>query len=181
MSIGAGSAFIYTHSIHSIRPLFSKKIIIVQRYIRGTTAQAPSRSTPIPIPEWDLIWLIPDSTSYEEASTITACGMTAAQCLFFHLGLPSPFWASNIPEGDEPLAIFLHGASTSLELYAAQLVHLAATPGRQQGQARDPQAVSWALRQSCLRALRCFLVCMLTWSLRALQTSLQSTQNLLCS
>lgn len=29
MSIGAGSAFIYTHSIHSIRPLFSKKKIIV--------------------------------------------------------------------------------------------------------------------------------------------------------
>ncbi|KAF3764369.1 GroES-like protein [Cryphonectria parasitica EP155] len=83
-------------------------------------------------PEWDLVWLIPDSMSYEGASTITACGLTAAQCLSYHLGVPSPFWPStSSAAGDGPLTIFLYGASTSLGLFAAQLAHLAAsTSGR---------------------------------------------------
>lgn len=69
--------------------------------------------------------------SYEEASTVSACGLTAAQCLFFHMGLPSPFWPSSITKGGEPLTVFLYGASTTVALYAAQLVHLAAkTSGR---------------------------------------------------
>lgn len=73
--------------------------------------------------------------SYEEAATIPACGMTAAQSLFFHLGLPAPFGQPQAPErschSEEALAVFIYGASTSVGLFTAQLVHLAArTSGR---------------------------------------------------
>lgn len=81
-------------------------------------------------PEYDLVFVIPDDMSFEEAATIPACGMTAAQSLFFHLGLPAPFWQSRAATGtikpETPLSAFIYGASTSVGLFTAQLVHLAA-------------------------------------------------------
>ncbi|KAJ6444611.1 ABC transporter [Purpureocillium lavendulum] len=80
----------------------------------------------------DLIWQMPASLSFEAASAVSMCGLTAAQGLFPRLGLPSPF--GNDPSGApvtgesrEPLNVFLYGSSTSLALYAAQLVHLSAS------------------------------------------------------
>lgn len=66
--------------------------------------------------------------SYEEAATISTCGMTAAHSIFFHLGLPSPFWEqpSSLSSNGPPLTVFLYGASTSVGLFAAQMVQMAA-------------------------------------------------------
>jgi NADPH:quinone reductase-like Zn-dependent oxidoreductase len=86
--------------------------------------------------EWDLVWKVPTWISLEEAATVSLCALTATQGLFYRLGIKAPFqW-----EGDttterseitdkvqqNPLRIFIHGASTSLGQYAAQLVRIAA-------------------------------------------------------
>lgn len=79
---------------------------------------------------YDLIWAIPDALSFEEASTISMCGLTAAQGVFDRFGLPSPFSPGKVPSED-PLYVLVNGASTSLGQLVAQLVHLAAeTSGR---------------------------------------------------
>ncbi|KAK0383183.1 hypothetical protein NLU13_9096 [Sarocladium strictum] len=76
---------------------------------------------------YDLVWLVPESLSLEEASTISMCGLTAAQGLFSRLGLAAPFASdARSPSGLEPVTVFIYGASTSLGLYAAQLVHASA-------------------------------------------------------
>lgn len=56
---------------------------------------------------------------------MSMCGLTAAQGLFTRLRLPSPFGKPaplNKSLGAEPVSVFIYGASTSLGLYAAQLV-----------------------------------------------------------
>ncbi|CAJ2500882.1 Uu.00g037350.m01.CDS01 [Anthostomella pinea] len=86
----------------------------------------------------------PRSMSLEEASTIPTCGMTAAQGLFFRLGVPCPFWPT--PEAPQsklgrPLNVFVYGASSSLGLFAGQLANLvkqhSQVPIRLLGAARD--------------------------------------------
>ncbi|KAH7186246.1 chaperonin 10-like protein [Fusarium flagelliforme] len=84
---------------------------------------------------YDLVWAIPEAVSLEEASTISMCGLTAAQALFVRLGLSSPFSTTTSSqlgtEADKPINIFIYGSSTSVGLYAAQLAHVAsATSGR---------------------------------------------------
>ncbi|KAF5630090.1 hypothetical protein F52700_7448 [Fusarium sp. NRRL 52700] len=78
---------------------------------------------------YDLVWKIPDKLTFEEASTISMCGLTAAQALFGRLGLPSPF--SLAPQetsgGNTKITnLFIYGSSTSVGLYAAQLARIAA-------------------------------------------------------
>jgi len=78
---------------------------------------------------YDLIWRVPDDMDLKEAATISLCGLTAAQGLFYRLNMPSPFpWAApNSPEPQpDPVNVFIYGASTSLGMYAVQLVYLAA-------------------------------------------------------
>lgn len=56
------------------------------------------------------------------------CGLTAALGAFAHLGLPCPFGSGSSISQDQGLAaiinVLIYGSSTSLGLYAAQLVHL---------------------------------------------------------
>ncbi|QGI69705.1 hypothetical protein CEK26_002037 [Fusarium fujikuroi] len=78
---------------------------------------------------YDLVWKIPDNLTFEEASTISMCGLTAAQALFGRLGLPSPFSLAPqaLSEGDTKITnLFIYGSSTSVGLYAAQLARIAA-------------------------------------------------------
>ncbi|KAF5700716.1 ToxD-like protein [Fusarium globosum] len=78
---------------------------------------------------YDLVWKIPDNLTFEEASTISMCGLTAAQALFGRLGLPSPFsLAPQAPSGGDTKItnLFIYGSSTSVGLYAAQLARIAA-------------------------------------------------------
>lgn len=83
---------------------------------------------------YDLLWSVPDSMSLEAASTISMCGLTAAQGIFSRLGLPCPFdneITASIDGVNDVINVLIYSASTSLGLYAAQLVRLAArTSGR---------------------------------------------------
>ncbi|KAL7793741.1 GroES-like protein [Trichoderma ceciliae] len=83
---------------------------------------------------YDLLWSVPDSMSLEAASTISMCGLTAAQGVFSRLGLPCPFddqSGASIESANDVTNVLIYSASTSLGLYAAQLVQLAArTSGR---------------------------------------------------
>lgn len=92
---------------------------------------------------WDLVWKVGDGMRLQEAAAVSLCGLTAAQALFFRLGLEAPFqWRlTTTPvvnacrskeekqyrhEGEEPrkktFSFFINGASTSVGMYAAQLV-----------------------------------------------------------
>ncbi|KAJ6440036.1 GroES-like protein [Purpureocillium lavendulum] len=95
---------------------------------------------------YDLLWTIPETLSFEDASTISMCGLTAAQALFPRFGLPSSFSSvgssssstSQPPHDDdaaaaaeekdesEPINVFVYGSSTSLGMFGAQLAHVAA-------------------------------------------------------
>ncbi|KKY33950.1 putative zinc-binding oxidoreductase [Diaporthe ampelina] len=99
----------------------------------------------------DLVWRIPGRVPYEEAAAVSLCGLTAAQGLFFRLGLDAPFrWEDDSDEGvlrrvqsegggsggrgraggqqqqqqqqRRPLSFLVYGASTSVGMYVAQLV-----------------------------------------------------------
>lgn len=94
----------------------------------------------------DLVWRVPGNVPYEEAAAVSLCGLTAAQGLFFRLGLEAPFrWEDDSDEGvlkrvrsegsdvgaggqqqRRPLSFFISGASTSVGLYVAQLVRRSA-------------------------------------------------------
>ncbi|KAK3694159.1 chaperonin 10-like protein [Podospora appendiculata] len=75
----------------------------------------------------DLVWRVPDTMALTHASAISLCALTAAQALFYRLGLPAPF---DFPSQNTPAhprdstetTVFIYGASTSVGLYAAQLV-----------------------------------------------------------
>jgi NADPH:quinone reductase-like Zn-dependent oxidoreductase len=65
--------------------------------------------------------------SLEDASAISMCGLTAAQGLFTRLDLPVPFGGeARSRPAPGPATVFIYGASTSLGLYAAQLVRASA-------------------------------------------------------
>ncbi|KAH0429428.1 zinc-binding oxidoreductase [Colletotrichum camelliae] len=77
--------------------------------------------------EYDLTWHIPTPMSFESAATISLCGLTAAQGVFARLQLPCPFSNTRGFSGlglaeDSPVKVFIYGATSSLGLYAAQLV-----------------------------------------------------------
>jgi NADPH:quinone reductase-like Zn-dependent oxidoreductase len=77
------------------------------------------------------VWRITERLSFEEAASVSLCGLTAAQALFYRLGLASPFtWAgqsdSKLIDEEGAVCFFIYGASTSVGLYAAQLVRRSA-------------------------------------------------------
>ncbi|CAI0648747.1 unnamed protein product [Colletotrichum noveboracense] len=77
--------------------------------------------------EYDLTWHIPTTMSFESAATISLCGLTAAQGVFARLQLPCPVFNTRGFSGlsladDSPVNVFIYGATSSLGLYAAQLV-----------------------------------------------------------
>lgn len=96
----------------------------------------------------DLVWRIPPHVTFEAAAAVSLCGLTAAQALFFRMGLAAPFrWEaedesesetrvrkSGKPAGggdgevgeEEEFSFFIAGASTSVGMYAAQLVRRSA-------------------------------------------------------
>lgn len=91
---------------------------------------------------WDLVWKVPEEMRLQEAAAVSLCGLTASQALFFRMGLEAPFpWPMKGPataaaDGPEEkqyiqkpphtVSFFIYGASTSVGLYAAQLVRRSA-------------------------------------------------------
>ncbi|KAI0121275.1 chaperonin 10-like protein [Xylariales sp. AK1849] len=85
----------------------------------------------------DLLWIVPESMSFEEASAVSLCALTAAQAIFYRLGFKAPFdWTSDTEVGSkgdvssESFSFFIYGATTSVGMYAAQLVRRAADANR---------------------------------------------------
>lgn len=101
----------------------------------------------------DLVWRIPAHVPFEAAAAVSLCGLTAAQALFFRMGLAAPFqWETESEEEmlrrveraetgrresdeaaggegegvDEEFSFFVAGASTSVGMYVAQLVRRSA-------------------------------------------------------
>lgn len=101
----------------------------------------------------NLVWRIPGTMSFEEAAGVSLCALTAAQGLFFRMGLDAPFqwdddsegavlrrmesenkgWPTSGDGGGDGggggFSFFVSGASTSVGLYVAQLVRHSAEMG----------------------------------------------------
>lgn len=123
----------------SVPPLVNLNIgTRVAGFLQGACSinERPGAFAEYLVVEWGLLWKVPTWMSLEEAATVSLCALTAAQGLFYRLGIKSPFrW-----EGDtdieslttankierDPLKVFIHGASTSLGQYSAQLVRITA-------------------------------------------------------
>ncbi|KAK5046234.1 hypothetical protein LTR84_008377 [Exophiala bonariae] len=77
---------------------------------------------------YDLVWRVPADLSLEAAAAVSLCGLTAAQALFYRLGMKAPFKWDDLRAQDDAcnFSVFIYGASTSVGLYAAQLVRRAA-------------------------------------------------------
>ncbi|UNI21594.1 hypothetical protein JDV02_007569 [Purpureocillium takamizusanense] len=105
----------------------------VAGFLQGacSTNDRPGAFAEYIVAPYSLIWELPDSLSFEAASTVSMCGLTAAQGLFPRLGLPCPFGnlggTSGVGNDQQTLNVFLYGSSTSLGLYAAQFVQLSAS------------------------------------------------------
>ncbi|KAH7161885.1 chaperonin 10-like protein [Dactylonectria macrodidyma] len=102
----------------------------------GSANDRPGAFAEYLVIDYDLAWSVPASLSLEQASTINLCGLTAAQGVFARLQLPCPFYKT---EGfqdldlnsSEPVNILVYGATSSVGLYAAQLIKIAEqTSGR---------------------------------------------------
>jgi NADPH:quinone reductase-like Zn-dependent oxidoreductase len=92
--------------------------------------------------DWDLVWKVPQNVTLESAAGVSLVALTAAQGVWYRLGLDTPFsydekmvrqehpeWAKNLSQHllePEYFYFFIYGASTSVGLYAAQLVQLSA-------------------------------------------------------
>lgn len=89
---------------------------------------------------WDLVWKLPKIVSLEQAAGVSLCALTAAQVVWYRLGLEAPFnydegmalsehpeWAFGRkidPAGS--INAFVYGASTSVGLFAAQMFRISA-------------------------------------------------------
>ncbi|KAK5680888.1 hypothetical protein LTS10_006646 [Elasticomyces elasticus] len=89
---------------------------------------------------WDLVWKLPAAVRVEEAAGVSLVSLTAAQGVWYCLGLPSPFaydlekkWGEHREwrafqgrEVGDVLNFFIYGSSTSIALFAAQFIRLSA-------------------------------------------------------
>ncbi|KAG6815171.1 hypothetical protein H0H87_004430 [Tephrocybe sp. NHM501043] len=104
----------------------------VTGFVQGASAEnrRPGGFAEYAILEADLAIKIPSDMSFEEASTVPLCGLTAAQMLFITLGLKAPFHnpakATHELKDDSP-AILIYSASTSVGIFAVELALIART------------------------------------------------------
>jgi len=91
---------------------------------------------------WDLVFRVPDSISDDEAAGVSLVALTAAQGVWYRMGMQAPFaynreaalrenpaWrqiASQNADRLEIINMLVYGASTSVGLYAAQMARLSA-------------------------------------------------------
>ncbi|MGI4871655.1 MAG: zinc-binding dehydrogenase, partial [Janthinobacterium lividum] len=89
------------------------------------------------------VWRIPENVKVEEAAGVSLVALTAAQAIWYRLGLAAPFeydrelvvkenpaWAeyqnAEANGGSGQVNFFIYGASTAVGLYAAQMIRLSA-------------------------------------------------------
>lgn len=119
----------------TVPPTHSRPGTRVAGFLQGACSvnDLPGAFAEYVVVPWDLVWIVPDGMGLEQAATVSLCGLTAAQGLFYRLGIPAPWEEEEEDqqalEKEKPpkkLNVFIYGASTSVGLYAAQLVRLAA-------------------------------------------------------
>lgn len=91
---------------------------------------------------WDLVWKVPKSVTLEQAAGVSLVTLTSAQAIWYRLGVEAPFaydreqvfqehpeWKSAAPsrwDEADVINVFVYGASTSVALFAAQMIRLSA-------------------------------------------------------
>jgi NADPH:quinone reductase-like Zn-dependent oxidoreductase len=91
---------------------------------------------------WDLVYRVPNSVSDDEAAGVSLVALTAAQGMWYRMGLRAPFtddraavlqenptWqqiASGSSDDLETINVLVYSASTSVGLFAAQMARLSA-------------------------------------------------------
>ncbi|KAB8532575.1 hypothetical protein FH972_025520 [Carpinus fangiana] len=109
----------------------------VAGFVQGACSinERPGAAADYVVCPWDLVWRIGSGRRLQEAAAVSLCALSAAQALFFRMGLPSPFpWSESAGEeaSSSQLSVFIYGATTSVALYAAQLARKSAEcSGRQ--------------------------------------------------
>lgn len=86
---------------------------------------------------WDLVWTVPDAVSLEIAAGVSLVALTAAQSIWYRLGMPGPLASGQHETGTpnyrspwsgcrvvDTVDVLVYGASTSVGLYAAQMARL---------------------------------------------------------
>jgi NADPH:quinone reductase-like Zn-dependent oxidoreductase len=99
----------------------------VAGFVQGASSvnERPGAFAEYVVSPWDLLWKVPDGMSLDGAATLSLCALTAAQALFCRMSLPSPWEESKSSStwpSLEPQYFLVYGASTSVGLFAAQLL-----------------------------------------------------------
>ncbi|KAJ5770263.1 uncharacterized protein N7511_002314 [Penicillium nucicola] len=100
----------------------------VAGFVQGanSTNERPGAYAEYVLTDYDLTWRVADSVPLENAATISMCGITAAQGLFYRMGFPCPFYGTpTFGDVEEPVNVFIYGATTNVGIFAAQLVRIA--------------------------------------------------------
>ncbi|KAI2643572.1 zinc-binding dehydrogenase [Xylaria nigripes] len=90
----------------------------VAGFIYGT--QAGGSYAEYLVTDASLVWAVPDSISFRDASTFSLGFATAVQAIFQRLNLPEPSAPAT-----SPVSILINGATGSVGMYAVQLAKLA--------------------------------------------------------
>ncbi|CAK9782629.1 GroES-like protein [Cutaneotrichosporon oleaginosum] len=107
----------------------------VAGFVQGacSTNDRPGCFAEYVVSPWDLLWAVPASMQPREAATVSMCGLTAAQGAFYRLGVPLPpdfptpaiKSASPAPLSVKNATVLVYGGSTSLGMFALQLLRRA--------------------------------------------------------
>ncbi|KAI4688966.1 hypothetical protein J4E81_007683 [Alternaria sp. BMP 2799] len=96
----------------------------------------PGAFAELVVAQWDLVWKTPKPVTVEQGAGVSLVALTAAQAIWYRLGLRAPFafdrdqvfqehpdWRAAHDEADGPgtTNVLGYGASTSVALYAAQM------------------------------------------------------------
>ncbi|KAM0323657.1 hypothetical protein ACHAQA_008592 [Verticillium albo-atrum] len=127
----------FAGTVEAVSDLGSSKVQVGEKvagFLQGACSlnERPGAFAEYVVCPAELVWRIPSSITLEDASTVSLCALTAAQVVFYRLGLPAPFGWDGVEAGQNrdgtssensrPITFFINGASTSAGLYAAQLV-----------------------------------------------------------
>ncbi|KAG9188176.1 hypothetical protein G6011_02099 [Alternaria panax] len=115
----------------------------VAGYLQGACSvnERPGAFAEFVVVPSDLVLTMPNSVTVEQVTGVSPVALTAAQTMWYRLGMAAPFaydrkqvlqerpdWRSTINEQDQAdiTNVFIYGASTSIALFAAQMVLLSA-------------------------------------------------------
>ncbi|KAK1143702.1 hypothetical protein N8T08_006102 [Aspergillus melleus] len=129
--VGTDFAGVVERIGEDLKDLEDPRVIIGARvagFVQGANSanDRPGAYAEYVVTDYDLTWKVADSVPLENAATISMCGLTAAQGLFYRLGFLCPFYGTpTFGDVDVPVNVLIYGATTNVGLLAAQLVRIA--------------------------------------------------------